>query len=54
MEIINLHLLLEFERIKKELKEKGHIVKDVPLLEEEQMFAHLIAVYDATKNLIGG
>lgn len=53
MEITNPHLFIEFERIKKELIEKGHVKKSILLSNDEQMFAHLIAVYDATKNLIG-
>lgn len=52
MEINNQLLLSNFERIKKELKEKGHIRSDIPLTEDEQMFAHFIAVYEATKNII--
>ena len=51
MEINNTHILSEFERIKKELKQRGHFAS-IPLSEDDQMFSHLIAVYDATKNFI--
>jgi hypothetical protein len=52
MEIINPHILAEFERIKKELKEKDYIKPHMILNEDEQMLAHFIAVYEATKNII--
>jgi len=53
MEIINPHILLEFRRIKVELIAKGHIKSKLPLSDDEQMFAHLISIYEATKNFIG-
>ncbi len=54
MEITNSHLVSEFRRIKIELIAKKHIKPKSPLSDDDQMFAHLIAVYDATKNLTGG
>ena len=52
MEIINLYIIAEFERIKKELKQRGHIT-NISLSEDDQVFSHLIVVYNATKNIIG-
>jgi hypothetical protein len=52
IEITNIHILEVFERIKKELREDKFIIKGIPLTDDEQMFAHLISVYEATKSLI--